>query len=235
MTKGLVRSCIKKAKLFKQFKLNPNICNRTKYNIYKNKLQKLLKKAETQYYIDKFEFVKTNIKHTWSLIKTVLNNNNKTDLFDSIKVNNKTVNDKQQIANEFNKYFVNIGPNLAQSLPNTPNIPSYHSYLKGDFVNSFSLFLTTPDEICRVVAAMTPKTSAGHDDISTQVMKIAITYIAPQLCDIINSSFALGIVPDQMKIAKVYPLFKSGDRSLSVVWSISQIIVLLHRRWEKRM
>jgi len=84
------------------------------------------------------------------------------------------VNDKQQIANEFNKYFANIGPNLAQSLPDTPNIPSYHSYLKGDFVNSFSLFLTTPDEICRVVAAMAPKTSAGHDDISTQVMKIAI-------------------------------------------------------------
>ena len=67
------------------------------------------------------------------------------------------MNHKQQIANEFNKYFANIGPNLAQSLPDTPNIPSYHSYLKGDFVNSFSLFLTTPDEICRVVAAMAPK------------------------------------------------------------------------------
>jgi len=37
-----------------------------------------------------------------------------------------------------------------------------------------------------------------------------------QLCDIINSSFSLGIVPDQMKIAKVYPLFKSGDRSLVI-------------------
>ena len=126
------------------------------------------------------------------------------------------MNDKQQIANEINKYFVNIGPNLAQSLPNTPNIPSYHSYLKGDFVNSFSLFLITPYEICRVVAAIASKTSAGHDDISTQVMKIALPHIAPQLCDIINSSFSLGIVPDQMKIAKVYPLFKSGDHSLVI-------------------
>jgi len=56
-------------------------------------------------------------------MKTVLNNNNKNDLFDSIKVNNKTLNGKQQIANEFNKYFVNIDSSLAQSLPNNQNIP----------------------------------------------------------------------------------------------------------------
>ena len=75
--------------------------------------------------------------------------------------------------------------------------------------------------------------SAGHDDISTQLMKIAISYIAPQLCDIINSSFALGIVPDQMKIAKVYPLFKSGDCSLVINYRPISILPAFSKIIEK--
>ena len=85
----------------------------------------------------------------------------------SFLVRYKTLNDKQQIANEFNKYFVNIGSSLAQSVPNNQNIPSYRSYLKGDFVNSFSLFLTTPDEICSVVAVMPPETTAMLDRMAS--------------------------------------------------------------------
>jgi len=72
-----------------------------------------------------------------------------------------------------------------------------------------------------------------HDDISTQVMKIAIPYIAPQLCDVINSSFSLGIVPDQMKIAKVYPLFKSGDRSLVINYRPISILPAFSKIIEK--
>ena len=211
MTKGLVRSCMHKEKLYKQFKINPTSENRALYVKYKNKLHKLLRKAENNYYENKFDSIKSSTRQTWSLIKTLLNNNNNNNILDKIKINNNLSYDKNEIVNEFNKYFVNIGPNVAKSCPSICK-PEYSRYLKGDFVNSFSLFFTTPEEICSVVASMPPKTSVGHDDISMEVIKIATPYIAKPLSIIINNSFSSGNVPAQLKIAKVVPLYKSGDR-----------------------
>ena len=67
---------------------------------------------------------------------------------------------------------------LAKSFSKLQSAPSFHTCLKGDYVNSFSLFLTSAEEICNTVAIMPPKTSAGYDEISMQVMKITVPYIA---------------------------------------------------------
>ena len=39
-------------------------------------------------------------------------------------------------------------------------------------------------------------------------------YIAKPLAHVCSKSFACGVFPDNMKVAKVVPLFKAGDRSL---------------------
>ena len=49
---------------------------------------------------------------------------------------------------------------------------------------------------------------------SHSIIKQSIQIIAEPLAHIINLSITRGIVPDQMKIARVVPLFKAGDRSL---------------------
>ena len=45
-------------------------------------------------------------------------------------------------------------------------------------------------------------------------VKESINYISEPLTDIINLSINSGVVPDQMKLARVVPLFKSGDNRL---------------------
>ena len=45
-------------------------------------------------------------------------------------------------------------------------------------------------------------------------VKESINYISEPLTDIINLSINSGVVPDQMKLARVVPLFKSGDKRL---------------------
>ena len=39
-------------------------------------------------------------------------------------------------------------------------------------------------------------------------MKLAVI-----LCKLINNSFSTGLVPDELKIAKVCPIYKNGDRA----------------------
>jgi len=45
------------------------------------------------------------------------------------------------------------------------------------------------------------------------MLKYIIPYIAEPLANIINHSFASGKVPDSLKIARVCPIFKTGDPS----------------------
>ena len=72
----------------------------------------------------------------------------------------------------------------------------------------------TPNELAEISNAFRSGKSAGHDGIPISIIKQSIQIIAEPLAHIINLSITRGIVPDQMKIARVVPLFKAGDRSL---------------------
>jgi len=54
--------------------------------------------------------------------------------------------------------------------------------------------------------------SAGPDGIDPSLANPAIHIVVPILTDLINSSIAAGIVPDEIKIAKVIPIFKAGEK-----------------------
>ena len=61
---------------------------------------------------------------------------------------------------------------------------------------------------------MKPKTSQGHDHISTKLLKETIDIILIPLTHIIHQSFISGIVPENMKIAIIIPIFKSGNQEI---------------------
>ena len=51
----------------------------------------------------------------------------------------------------------------------------------------------------------------GPDSISPRVVKECIHYIVNPLCDIFNMSLSSGTVPDELKTAKMVPLFKKDN------------------------
>lgn len=228
ITSGLIKSCRKKERLYKCFVKDPCECNKLKYKRYRNRLNSLLHKAEKQYYKEKFELYKSDIKLTWKTIKCILNNGNFNESVETVVINGQPVNDKTIIANKFNEYFTNIGPALANKIPDSAVSPV--SYLKGDYKNSFVMYETTASELISVVKKFKPKTSAGYDGIPVNIMKLSIDFIAPHLTKIINKSFETGTVPDQLKVAKVCPIYKSGEKSdisnyrpISILPSFSKI------------
>ena len=58
------------------------------------------------------------------------------------------------------------------------------------------------------------KTSCDFNGIDMKVVKKVVSYIAKPLTDICNKSFAQGVFPDNVKIGKVIPLYKAGDRNV---------------------
>ena len=88
----------------------------------------------------------------------------------------------------------------------------------------------TRDEVISVIQKFAPKKSAGHDFISTNLLKEISTLIAEPLSLIINHSLRTGIFPSKLKIAKVIPLHKKNEKDLldnyrpiSLLLSISKV------------
>ena len=73
--------------------------------------------------------------------------------------------------------------------------------------------------------------SCGHDGINNIVLKHVILEIVQPLTHVFNLSISAGIVPDDMKLAKVIPIFKKGDdketcnyRPISLLTCLSKIL-----------
>jgi len=56
--------------------------------------------------------------------------------------------------------------------------------------------------------------SIGHSDITVRYIKKVAEYINQPLSYLYNKSIQTGIFPDGIKIAKVIPIFKSGDKEI---------------------
>ena len=56
------------------------------------------------------------------------------------------------------------------------------------------------------------KTLSGKDEISDKLLKSIKSKISEAIAIIINQSILTVIFPDQLKLAKVKPLYKKGDK-----------------------
>ena len=116
------------------------------------------------------------------------------------------------IANRFCEYFTNIGPDLAKSIPASDK--SHRSFRDGSFSNSFFLHLASEQEVTEICSSFRSGTAPGYDCISMNVVRESFNLICAPLTYIINLSLNSGVVPKEMKITRVIPLFKPGDNSL---------------------
>ena len=212
LSKGLLKSIRTKNKLYRQYLTNQSSHHETRYKNYKNKLNHSLRIAKRIYYEKKIDASKSNAKATWRVLNEIIKTKKKAFKINSIfKVDNQEITDPVDIANRFCNYFSSIGPNLAKEIHSSV---SHRSFLSGHFCQSVFFDPVTPNELSEISNAFRSGKAAGHDRIPISIIKQSIQIIADPLAHIINLSITHGIVPDQMKIARVIPLFKAGDRSL---------------------
>lgn len=116
----------------------------------------------------------------------------------------------QDIANEFNNLFVNTGPNLARE------IQQPHEAMRTIDTNQSSMFLRAlcESDVLEVVKKCKNKRSSDCNGIDMQLIQEVINCIVKPLTYIYNKSFETGTFPEKMKLAKVLPIFKNGEKHL---------------------
>ena len=173
----------------------------------------------------KFEQCKSNIKRTWNILNEVLGRTKRDTTSEFFKIDQEKISDPKLIANHFNTFFVNIG-----SRDNNTDDNGFNEYLGHEQHHNFKFDTITNNETIRIITKIKSKHSCGHDSISTALLKQIKTEISPSITLIVNQCLTTGIFPNKLKIAKVVPVFKKGDKDLlnnyrpiSMLPSISKI------------
>jgi hypothetical protein len=234
ITHGIIRSVKYRDKLYGKMKKARTeqeyyLC-KTNLQTYNRILKQTIRNAKKQYYQTCFNNYRDDIRKTWKTINDVLGRVPKSvENPKYFTVNNETVTNPESIANEFNKYFVNIGSELANKII-MPDNKNYKDYLTNPVETVFEFKNTNGDEVVKIIDKLKPKTSCGVDGLSNKILKEVKNEIAPCLAKIINQSIINKTFPDKLKIAKVVPIFKNNEptlfcnyRPVPVLPSISKI------------
>ena len=107
---------------------------------------------------------------------------------------------------------MNIGEQTAKNLPQPTN--SFSDYLKTNYAANLFMFPTNEAEILHTTTNLKASTSECFDNISTKILKQTMKEVATPLTHIINLSLYHGIFPNDMKLAKIIPIFKNGNTKL---------------------
>ena len=116
--------------MYKKYLKNKSCLTEAKYKTYKNKLTYILRAAEKEYYNKKLIQSKSDIKRMWSTLNSVIKSKSMNAYPEEFEQEGKLLSNKTDIANEFNKFFVNVRPDLANKIIAPPNMHVY-DFMKG--------------------------------------------------------------------------------------------------------
>ena len=189
----------------------------------------MLRISKKNYFSDKFKEHSSNTRLTWKVINQLLNKQITTSRLPSeFSEGDKTYDDPYDISCGLNNFFAQVGPSLAKNIKSSSDNPL--DYIQGNFPPLYQFDKTDPVEVLEIIGKLM-LSSAGHDDIGASLIKSVSSSIINPLTHILNLSLQTGHVPKDMKIAKVIPIFKSGDtksfnnyRPISVLPCFSKIL-----------
>ena len=115
--------------------------------------------------------------------------------------------------NKFSEYFTNIGPELANQINKSGN-KHFKDYLNTKHDSVFTFHKINVMDIVKVIDRLHTKCSSGNYGISTKLLKFMKDALVERLKLIINQTFVNGTFCDNLKIAKVIPIFKKDKETL---------------------
>ena len=162
-------------------------------------------------------------------INSLFGRQNKPTVLNELTVGDNKLTCPEDIAEGFNEYFSNIGPDLSSRVDSSNyNVETYIKNAKSEFA---AFQPVTVNQISHLLHGLSGNKATGIDKSSCKIIKLAAPVISDSLTLIFNQAITLSSFPDEWKIARVVPLYKNGQRSIpgnyrpiSVLPAISKIM-----------
>ena len=237
MTYGILNSVNRKNLLYKKLmKINRDSLlfdtKKQEFNAYKNTLRRLISQAKNKYYSKQFDKNRRNGKKTWHIIDQALHRKIQKSTPDAIIIDNKLSTDRKEMADSFNTYFSTV---CAPSETDNSNMPTHSVYLSNPPNTTFQFEEIDNRTVLQYINNMKPSRCCGHDNISSNTLKLIANKVSPSLTLIINQSLSTGIFPDSLKTAKVIPSHKKDEKTIMSNYRPISILPVLSKIIESVM
>ena len=151
----------------------------------------------------------------------------------NLTVEGQTIRGNKAIASSMNEYFCSIGNKLSEKIPNKAN-----PLLSGEYPFeipplNFSFSAIMADKLSSTLNKMKTSHGSGQDGIASFYLKIALPVVGGSLCDLFNKSLFAGKFPEDWKIARIAPIFKSGAKDDRSNYRPISVLPFISRLFEK--
>ena len=173
---------------------------------HQRQCKSFVRQAKLNFIQDKLEANSSDSKKFWKIINDILPNNkmNKTNI-SLVDTNTNNPIPKTETPNVINKFFAEIGPDLA----NFFNTKWYYEGIT--LPNLFSFDLINEEEIIKHTKELNIMKSSAVENVSTKVIKDSFLAIPGIIKHMYNQSITEGLFPDSWKRAIIIPLKKEGN------------------------
>ena len=176
--------------------------NIAKKNDYESKLNKYI----------------SNIWQNWTAANELLNKcNNEKDFPSYFIINGDKIDNKEDIGNNFNYFFQNIGPTISANIPqHEDNI--IKTFLKEKITFFFQFSLLEQGTVSKIINKINSKHNCGHENLPAILMINKLpSHIITNHFNLKSIAFLQKFCPDSLKTAKIIPLLKKNKTLINLI------------------
>ena len=187
------------------------------FTIQRNKTKSLIRKKKRQHIQSKFDQSIGDPFHR-----------NLNEVFGKGKEPILPTFDDGKTLDDFNKYFALVGIKNREGI--TPTSATFNTKDQG-----MSLFKkpTNENEVSCIIKRTKNTTSMGIDGISNKLLKLCIPAILPAITTLFNRCMRQGYFRERMKIAKITPVYKKGNRENFVNYRPISLLPCISKVFER--
>ena len=134
-----------------------------------------------------------------------------------------------KMAEQINVLFSMIADKLAENFPR--QTPDQTEKVRNQ--PKFHLQTTDEKEIEKLINNLSLASAIGNDGISPRVLKSAVKPLSILISELFNKSIISGIFPDDLKVARVSPTHKSGDRTDPGNYQLISVLPTISKLFER--
>ena len=174
------------------------------YRQLRNRVNRDIKKAKSDYYTNLIQENQGDAKGFWKALKKTLPSLKTSTYISSLRVDGAVVTSDELIATVLNNFFVSIGRKLAEKFTDlsSSNQPEDNPNATG---SGFSFQLISENFVRDAIKRLKPNKAIGLDKISARLLKDSGHTIVPSLTSLFNLSLQTGTFPSVWKNARVIP------------------------------
>ena len=160
----------------------------------RNQCTQFKRNLRRDFYLAAFESAGRDSKKLWSVVKKLFGNNKKGNKINSINGSS----DPEIMANSINDFFADIGPSLADKIPDSMLNVDYE--FREDH-ECFEFEHIGDDDIVKFLRSISNNKSTGIDGVPIRFRKMNVPLTVKILKFIVNLSLDTQIVPNGWKVA----------------------------------